>query len=712
MKTPRCLARSEAAAIERSPGSAPGAAFKALGGPVLLGLLLGLWLTIAAGVVYGAPDTPAACRLASGATLANLNAALQAGCPEIETAKGATVMLQGPEGTEVTVPEGTKLTFQPDSLWKIEQGVLVRLLGSYAVPEQRRQFFSGPGRIVSDIGRFGMDTCKRPPSTVFPEWFGATPNDPRDDADAIARATDFGRDVRLDRGIYQLKQPVWLRGGQRLTGVDKAGTVLKQMPDFEVAKLSDSLLYKRPALDIKFNNFALGLDSDCAEASNLTIDGSAVTNESLAALTDSAEKRDRKEFYHPTYMHGVRVSTDHWMQQNWNQEKAAAARTPSVRAVLTLARPIRNVKLSNVSIKSPPISCIHLQSSVGVDGLLIDRVDCDAREAANSTGFNSEIFHADRKFANIYENVTIQDSAFRGGRYAVLRSAGIRNLKILRSTFDAAPTSTFVASFYTSDNAGPLTAQVFNSTFRHMNPLKPGSGPEGQKQALGVIEIAARGINNRADLPFMVVPAGGTSVKFYNSTFIAPKFGQVPQTIPLVVNHIGTSQPTEFHQSAFIGGTYGILADRRQSLVLVNDKGVNKMIPLTAEQATRYTADSVIVVDQCRFDGQAEAAIVAENTELHVKASTFQQIGTDRSRPQPMIQFGQPKSASTDTDSSFEGNTYAGEAATAFLAATSASRATRVKGNKPAGGPGSGARISTVLRSPLVDQWVIDDKAQ
>ncbi len=681
-----------------------------MAGPLCLGLLLSAGPRAA----HGATDTtpvPAACRLANGATLANLGAALQAGCREIETAQGATVSLQAPEGTEVVVPEDTRLRFQPESLWRIDPGVTVRLLGTYAVPEQRRQYFSGAGRIITDTSRYGMDTCKRPASTVFPEWFGAVANDTRDDSDAIARAADFGRDIKLDRGTYLLKQPVWLRGGQRLTGADKAATVLRQMADFEVARLSDSLLYKRPALDIKFNNFALGLDSDCAEASNLTIDGSAVTNESLAALTDSADKRNRKEYYHPTYVHGVRVSTDYWMQENWNQEKALAAKTPSVKAVLTLVRPIRNVKLSNVFIKSPPISCIHLQSSVGVDGLMIDKVECEAHEAANSAGFNSEIFHADRKFANVYANVTIQDSVFRGGRYAVLRSAGVRNLKIFRSTFDAAPTNTFVASFYTSDNAGPLTAEIFNSTFRFANPSKPDTGPVGQKQALGVIEIAARGINSRGDLPFLVVPEGGTSLKFYNSTFIAPKLGQVAQTIPLVVNHIGTSLPTEFHESAFIGGTYGILGDRRQTLVLVNENGVNKLVPLTAEQAVQHNANSVIVVDRCRFEGQTDAAIVAENTELHVKGSTFLQIGTDRAKPQPMIQFGQPKAAGADTDSPFEGNTYRGDAATAFLAATGPSRGTRVRGNKADTKSGPGGGLPSVARSSLTGQWAIEDKA-
>jgi len=661
-----------------------------------------------------APAGPAACRLANGATIADLRAALQSGCGEIATQERATVTLAGPEGTELVVPEGTKLVFQPDSQWRIQQGVVVRLSGSYSIPDQRHQFFVGPGRIVSDLARFGMDTCKRSASTVFPEWFGAIVNNPPsgyDASDAIARAADFGRDIQLDRGTYLLRQPVWLRGGQRLTGAGKAVTMLKQLPDFEVAKLSDSLLYKRPALDIKFNNFAVGLDSDCAEASSLTIDGSSVTNASLVSLTDTPEKVNRKEYFQPTYMHGVRVSTDYWMLENWDRQKAAA-QASGKSATLTLVRAIHNVKLSNVLIKSPAISCIHVQSAVGVDGLLIDHVECEARDVPNSTGFNAELFHADRKFANIYDNVTIQDSVFRGGRYAVFRTAGIRNLRILRSTFDAAPTTMFTASFYTSDNAGPLTAQVFDSTFRHMNPLSPGTGPVGQKQALGVIEIAARGIHDRSDLPFMVVPAEGTSVKFFNTSFVAPKFGQVPQTIPLVVNRIGTSLPTEFHKSAFIGGSYGILGDLRQTLAVVNQNGVNAMIPLTPEQAIRYSVNSVINVDSCKFEDQSEAAIVVDNTELHVSGSSFQRIGLDKTKPQPIVQFGKPKASATDSASSFEDNSYSGEAATAFLAATAPSRGTRVKNNLLAPNAGAASRIPPVQRSDLVNQWIIDDKSR
>lgn len=648
------------------------------------------------------------CTLRNGATLPDLQAGLDAGCAEIRTPEQARVRLAlAPGAAPVVLDLPARLVLLAGAHWTLGPGLTLRVRGGFQVPLERRRYFTGPGRVVTDLAPLGRDTCQRPPTTAYPEWFGAVPDDDADDAPAIQQAAELGRDVQLAAGRYQLGAPVWLRDGQRVHGTGKATTVLAQRADFELALLADSMRYQRPALDIQFNNFAIGLDSDCAELAHLRVDGSAISNTALTALTDTPAKRESRRHFHPTYVHAIRVATDYWMQETWAREKAAAAAAPARPLKLSLARPVQDVKIIDVDIVSPAISCIHLQSSVGVRGLLIDHVDCDAREALNTTGFNAELVHGDRRFANIYEDVTIQDAHFRGGRYAVLRAAGIRNLRILRSTFEAKPTTMFVASFYTSDNAGPLTAQVYNTTFRHMTPAAPGTGPVAQQQALGVVEITARGIHDRADLPFMAVPDGGTRLAFHDSSFIAPRAGTVPQTIPLVVNHIGTSQPTLFHRSAFIGGTHGILGDRGQTLILFKEQGINRFQPMTDAQRLQHRVNAVIDVDHCRFEGQSEAAIVTDATELHVVDSSFNQIGLAPARPQPMIQFGQPKVDAQETDSAFERNSFASDRATAWLAATGPSTGTRVRANRPTG---TRTAMPAVLPPPAPARWELIDQ--
>jgi hypothetical protein len=670
-------------------------------------LALCLAAPVAAAPGPGQGPAPETCLLRDGATLADLQAGLAAGCTEIRTAERAQVRLALAAGVAPAVLDlPARLLVQAGSLLDLGPGLTLRLQGGFQMPLERRRYVTGPGRLRTDLEALGRDTCRRLPSIAYPEWFGGQPDDDADDAQAIQQAADLGRDVQLAAGRYQLGTPVWLRGGQRISGAGKAATVLVQRADFELALLSDSLRYLRPALDIKYNNFAVGLDSDCAEITHLRIDGSAVSNAALAALTDTPAKRESRRHFHPTYVHAIRVATDFWMQETWAREKAAAAANPTIPLKLSLARPIQDVKIIDVDIVSPAISCINLQSSVGVRGLLIDHVDCDAREALNTTGFNAELVHADRRYANINEDVTIQDARFQGGRYAVLRSAGIRNLRILRSTFDAKPTTMFVASFYTSDAAGPLTAQVFNTSFRHLAPAAPGTGPVAQQQALGVVEITARGIHDRADLPFMVVPAGGTRLAFHDSSFIAARARTVPQTIPLVVNHIGTSLPTLFHRSAFIGGTHGILGDRGQTFILFNDQGINRFQPMTDAQRLQHQVNAVIDIDQCRFDGQSEAAIVTDATELHVTDSSFERIGQAPARPQPMVQFGQPKVDAQQTDSAFERNSFASDRATAWLAATGPSTGTRVRANRPSGG----RVLPAVLPPPAPSHWELIDQ--
>ena len=146
------------------------------------------------------------------ATLEGSAAALMAGVPA-----GCETVLRFAEegaytvGTDMDFPSWTTLRMSTGAWLDLQAGVTVRVDGG--IEAGRTRIFGDDGIVV---GSPLVDE-------VWPEWFGALPDDDLDDAPALQRALDLSSPVTLLAAAYDVHGTVTLPDGAHLRG-SKTGT--------------------------------------------------------------------------------------------------------------------------------------------------------------------------------------------------------------------------------------------------------------------------------------------------------------------------------------------------------------------------------------------------------------------------------------------------------------------------------------------------------
>ena len=513
------------------------------------------------------------CTLADGQNDSHLTALVNAGqCSLIGTAANATVSFN----QSVTVPSGMKVHMASGAKWDVADGVEVTLQGGYDIPMDRTAFFEGLGTVSAPSSYAGGAVCDFNATTAYPEWFGAAVNDDTDDSVAINKALGLSDTVELAPGTYHVQERIPLLGNETLSGAGKAATTLEQLP--YVAEIN-RILVTTEVEDNAWHNyhyrdFIVGVSSDCAQVSDMKIDGKANTTLPqiiLTELPDGVYDTDDPDVGRVAHlMSGIQISSQlQWHKFNQNDPNGY----------------IKDTKILRVDIDRPVSSCLNLQSNRGAHKVLIDDVTCTARDdLSNTSGFTIEADH--QTHANRYHDVTVQNSTFEGGSWG-LYIAGVTDFKLIDSHIIAKDNAFNAALFYTSDNNHPITAHIEGTTFTMMTPTAGTSR--------GVVELAARNYA-RDTLDFFPYlrptdtvcmedrlgespndPNGPnctnklptdqaqivSRIEFVDSTFESAEFdanqASAPM-VPLILDNIGFEETVKITNSDFNGGEHGIQA--------------------------------------------------------------------------------------------------------------------------------------------------------
>jgi hypothetical protein len=575
--------------------------------------------------------------LHDGDTQAQLEQKVSAGCITIATAAGATVALDST--APISIPSTVTVSFGLHSRWTLSAQTSVTLLGAYDIPDVRETVFPGPGHIVTGPSYDGM-TCARTLRVAYPEWFGAVPDDGLDDSDAILRALSFGDSVILAAGTYDTHQRIMLSRNQQLSGQGISISKLSQMADAHLVQYSTDPM--SPAYqewhDIMLQDFIVGLNSDCAAVTGLSILGNLLPDD-LSSLSNV-----RALLGNDPIVSGIQISS----HTGWTLG------TP----------PIRNILVRDVEVFLPDSACINIQSDRAAKDVLIDHVVCSARNThGNTCGMTIEAFHP--TYANKFENITVKNSTFTGGVFG-LYIAGVTNFVIEDSDVVGKPGTLLGALFYTSDNGHLITATVTRTNFSVMDP-QPGT--------LAVIELAARGYVKDLENVFPFLVEQDTSIGFTGGTIQSAAY-PAGNLVPLVLDSVGFHGVTKFDSVTFHGGSNAFLAGDPltpsafgTTVYVQNPDGAPTTVRdlLPGEVDTYRMYHSNLYFSAAHFDDQAGSSIKLEHGACEAHDSVFTDIGLDpASLDLPIIELGSP-SPYNPAMSAFDGNAYSGVNATAFL---------------------------------------------
>ncbi|MBL7672352.1 MAG: hypothetical protein JNM39_17865 [Bdellovibrionaceae bacterium] len=545
------------------------------------------------------PTKHTICELYDGGTLADLRAAISANCLDINTVPGAHVTLEAPNGAELIIPDKVKLRFQGGALWTIQKGIKIHLMGDFSVATERRQFFNGPGQIISHDTYDGLG-CPILKRVVFPEWFGAIVNDGADDSVAILKALAFGNFIAMAGGIYDVRNRLPLLRHQTISGAGKSVTRINQMAT------ANLIQYSAPGnpghenwTDISLQDFIISLTSDCSRVEHLSILGHEVPNDT------SSLSNVKAKFGIDPLISGIQISSHY----GWRAGEP----------------PVKNVAVNDVEVFKALSICLNIQSDRGARDVLIDGLTCTARtNRPNTAGLSIEAFHPTA--ANHYENITVKNSTFNGGIWGFY-IAGVKNFVADNVRITMQPGGYQAVLWYASDSGHTTTGSIKNSSITF-------DAPSGQ--ATSLIDVNARGFAKDRDGIFPYLIEVGSSLSIENCTLSSAEYG-VAKLIPLLKDSIGVKGSISVVNSKFIGGSYAILADNERDPesfgATVYIASGNPSVPTTIRDVTNQEISnyrlkhSDFEITSSQFYRQAMTAIRAKAAAIKVKYSLFSNIG-------------------------------------------------------------------------------------